>query len=79
MSIQAVAHVNEYTESLRALLLSSRSLKPIGQIDPVIKPQDLEDGIRQVSDLADVSGYQSFAAIETACRDIFYKTLVSAM
>ena len=77
MSTREVVRVNEFTTTLHTLLEEAKDLKPVGDIDPALSAQDLEGGIGRLSILAANSGNQAFAIIETACRDIFYKILVS--
>ena len=83
MSLGSIGPVDEYSESIQAALAEARVAKPLGTIDPAPSSQDIHRivfkirsvGTRENKALHDAR--KDYAAIETACRDIFYKLLVS--
>ena len=83
MSITDVSPVDEYSVAIRAALARAREAKPPRKIDPILASPDLEEciGIIESTGSTSVLTYgearTSYAAIETACRDIFYNLLVS--
>lgn len=76
MSRGDVACVDKYAVALQNVLNKAKSIKRLGEIEPALTLQDLENGIQEIASLSRTIGNQSFAAIETACRDIFYRLLV---
>ena len=83
MSITDIIPVDEYTVAIKGALAKARETKPLGEIDPALTSQDLEECIQNIFSASrkglSTSGEArtNYAAIETACRDIFYNLLVS--
>ena len=69
--------VETYTDLFQELLLEGRQLKPAQAIEPILRAEDLGDNIGKFSSLAQDVGNKSYAAIETAVRNIFYNLLVT--
>ena len=83
MSINDVSPVDEYSNVIQAALAEAREAKTSGAIDPALASQDIHESIEKIQ-IAGRRGAtasddvrKDYAAIETACRDIFYKLLVS--
>ena len=83
MSIIDAIPVDKYSVAIKSALDKAREAKPLGEIDPALASQDLEECIEDI-ELAGRRGFSTsveartnYAAIETACRDIFYYLLVS--
>ena len=76
--------VEEYSNSLQAALAEARGAKPLGSIDPPLGPQEIHDITERIQligregTITLKDARKDYAAIETACRDIFYNLLVSA-
>lgn len=79
MSSAGVASVSEYISTLLNLLSNAHEFKPNGDIEPALNAQDLGNGIGELSQLSTSLGSRSYAAIETACRSIFYDLLVGTL
>ena len=83
MSITEVAPVDEYSVAINDALARARKSKPLGEIDPPLASDIIEECIESLADvnrnneLANNHGKSSYAVIETACRNIFYDLLVS--
>lgn len=76
--------VEKYSKSMQAALAEARGAKSLGSIDPPLGPQNIHRIIESIK-LVGTEGTtllkdtrKDYAAIETACRDIFYNLLVSA-
>ena len=78
MSSQEVTSVSAYTRILKDLLHKGRSKKPTGAIDPILRLEDLGSNASDIRSQLQAKGNKSYAAIETACRNIFYDLLVGA-
>ncbi|KAL8674132.1 MAG: hypothetical protein Q9168_001469 [Polycauliona sp. 1 TL-2023] len=81
MSSAGIRSVDALTESLRDLLQRSNKLKPDGGIEPVLTSTsfsgDVESIIRRAEGGITVNAQDQYAALETACRNIFYDLLAS--
>ena len=83
MSSVGISSVEAYTTELRKLLARTNNVKANGGIEPALMASDFEGGIGDIGKLS-AHGLNSniqahYAAIETACRDIFYDLLVRQM
>ena len=76
MSSAGVVAVESYQISLRELLRRGTAAKSDGSTEPILSADDLGGGIEEIGELSRRSGSKSYAAIETACRNIFYDLLV---
>ena len=80
MSSDGISSVEAYTAALRKLLSRAKSVKASGGIEPALTASDFEDGIEELAKLLEngTTAYNQthFAAIETACRNLFYDLLV---
>lgn len=75
MSSAGVSSVDSSTNAIRRLLDKAQEVKPNGGIDPALTAQDFEGGVEEIGKQNGVSN-RDYAAIETACRNIFYALLV---
>lgn len=77
-----VASVKSYRDALKQLLKKARDVKPGGAIEPALTSGDLGGDIESLGKGSGSSfitkPLSHYAAIETACRDIFYDLVVSA-
>ncbi len=82
MSSTGISSVDRLTASLRNLLERSNELKPDGGIEPALTSTnfggDLETVIRRAEGGVTVNAQDHYAALETACRNIFYDLLVGS-
>lgn len=75
-----VASVKIYKDALEDLVLQAHAAKPGGGIEPALASSDFNGAVESLgrkpgSDFL-TRPKSHYAAIETACRDIFYKLLV---
>ena len=75
MSGVSVSSVENSTTAIRGLLAKSQEVKPDGGVEPALTTQDFEGDIEQIGKRCAASN-RDYAAIETACRNIFYALLV---
>ncbi|KAL8861485.1 MAG: hypothetical protein Q9178_002009 [Gyalolechia marmorata] len=79
MSSAGISSVDTLTASLRTLLERSNELKPNGGIEPALTSTsfngDLETVIRRAEGGITANAQDHYAALETACRNIFYDLL----
>ena len=68
--------VNDFTASFKKLLASARGVKPNGGIEPALTTADLKGEIKAIGQKSQRAPNREYAAIETACRNIFYNLLV---
>lgn len=68
--------VSDFTASFKRLLASARDVKPNGGIEPALTTADFKGGIKAIGQKSQGSPNREYAAIETACRNIFYDLLV---
>lgn len=80
MSSHGITSVDTYSVAIRKLLDRARDLKVISGIEPALSVSDFAGGIEEIGKLSNgsfISNSQAhYAAIETACRNIFYDLLV---
>ena len=80
MSSVGISSVDAYTTELRKQLTKAKLIKANSGIEPPLIPQDFEGGIEDIGKLCEhgftVNNQAHYAAIETACRNIFYDLLV---
>ena len=76
MSSAEVASVATYTDIVQELLYKGKQYKPTGSIDPILRADDLGPRLADIGSLSQGAGSKGYAAIETACRNIFYNLLV---
>ncbi|KAL8729930.1 MAG: hypothetical protein Q9166_004375 [cf. Caloplaca sp. 2 TL-2023] len=80
MSSDGIGSVDALTSSLRKLLERARELKPNGGIEPALTSTSFDGEVGTITKRAEggitakVQGH--YAALETACRNIFYDLLV---
>ena len=75
MSSAGVSSVDNFTNTIRALLARAQEVKPHGSVEPALTSQEFGGGVEELS-RQDGTSHKDFAAIETACRNIFYALLV---
>ena len=75
MSSAGVSSVDNFTNTIRALLAKAQEVKPHGGVEPALTSQEFGGGVEELS-RHDGASNKDFAAIETACRNIFYALLV---
>ena len=75
MSSTGVSSVDSYTIKIERLLERSHDVKPDGGVEPSLALHDFDGGIEEVRKQNWASS-KNYAAIETACRNIFYDLLV---
>ena len=75
MSNAGVSSVNDFTTKIRNLLAKAHEFKPDGGVDPALTSKELGGDIEEFGKRDAVSN-KDYAAIETACRNIFYALLV---
>lgn len=82
MSSAGISSVDRLTASLRKLLERSNELKPDGGIEPALTLTNfggnLETIIRGAEGGVTANAQDHYAALETACRNIFYDLLVKS-
>lgn len=73
--------MDTYAAAIVELLDRARVVKPNTHIEPALTASDFGGGIEEIGQLSNdsfVANSQAhYAAIETACRNIFYDLLVS--
>ncbi|KAL9030980.1 MAG: hypothetical protein Q9196_000949 [Gyalolechia fulgens] len=81
MSSAGISSVESFTESLEILLEKSRKIKPLGGIEPPLTSTSFDGDVERISAKAKggvlTSAQDHYAALETACRNIFYNLLAS--
>ena len=81
MSSAGIGSIESFTESLRGLLERSKTIKPDGGIEPPLTSAtfngDVETIIKRAGHGASLNTQDHYAALETACRNIFYDLLAS--
>ncbi|KAI4174108.1 MAG: hypothetical protein LQ343_002554 [Gyalolechia ehrenbergii] len=81
MSSAEIGSVESFTQSLTGLLERSRRIKPDGGIEPPLTSASLDGDVERISKRAEgsvlVNAQDHYAALETACRNIFYNLLAS--
>ena len=77
MSSAGVQSVEEYTVLIENLLAKARELKPEGGIEPALTPHDFGSNLNEIKERSQGNPSRNYAAIETACRNIFYDLLAS--
>ncbi|KAL8755811.1 MAG: hypothetical protein Q9199_003376 [Rusavskia elegans] len=81
MSSAGITSVDRLTTSLRKLLERPNELKPDGGIEPALTSTnfggDVETIIRRAEGGITANAQDHYAALETACRNIFYDLLAS--
>ena len=70
-----VSSVEEYTSAIRKLLAKAQEVKPDGGLEPALTTQEFEGGVEEIGKHNGAFN-KNYAAIETACRNIFYALLV---
>lgn len=75
MSSAGVSSVDSSTIAIKGLLAKAQEVKPDGGVEPALTTQDFEGGVEEVGK-QNVASNKDYAAIETACRNIFYALLV---
>lgn len=75
MSSAGVSSVEECTSAIKELLAKAQEIKPDGGLEPALTTQDFDGGIEEIGKHNGASN-KEYAAIETACRNIFYALLV---
>lgn len=75
MSSVGVSSVEEYTSGIRKLLAKAQEVKPDRGLEPALITQDFEGGVEEIGKHNGAFN-KEYAAIETACRNIFYALLV---
>ena len=80
MSSDGIASVQTYSVAISNLLDKARNVKVNSSIEPALNASDFTGGIEDIRKLSNGSflsnGQAHYAAIETACRNIFYDLLV---
>ena len=76
MSSAGIESVDNFTAVFKKLLARARDIKTNRGIEPALTMQDFEGGIEEIGHQSQGSINRKYAAIETACRNIFYDLLV---
>lgn len=80
MSSYGIVSVETYTVALEKLMGRARQIKQNTYNEPALVAADLAGGIQEIEKLSGCSfvtnNQAHYAAIETACRNIFYNLLV---
>lgn len=80
MSSDGIASVDTYSRAIENLLEKARQIKPHNGSEPALTAADFGGMIEEVGDLSNrfflTNSQAHYAAIETACRNIFYDLLV---
>ena len=76
MSQSILPSVDRFTTLFDELLQQAKELKPNGSLEPLLRYEDLKEGIDAVGSLSRELGKVSNAAIEAAVRNIFYNLVV---
>lgn len=80
MSSNGIASVDNYTCAIENLLDRARQIKPRSDPEPALTAADFGGSIEEIEKLSNnsfiASNQAHYAAIETACRNIFYNLLV---
>ena len=80
MSSDGIASVDTYSRAIERLLDRARQIKPQNGSEPALTATDFGGIIEEVAELSNKSfitnSQAHYAAIETACRNIFYDLLV---
>lgn len=80
MSSNGIASVDTYARAIESLLDRARQKKPQNSSEPALTATDfggMIEEIRRLSNNSFITNNQAhYAAIETACRNIFYNLLV---
>ena len=78
MSSVGISSVEAYTTELRELLAQANIVKASGGIEPALTASHFKGGIENIGKLSGFTAHSQahYAAIETACRNIFYDLLV---
>lgn len=75
MSSAGISSVYNFTTAIRGLLAKAQKVKPDGGVEPALTTQELEGGVDKIGKHNGATN-KDYAAIETACRNIFYALLV---
>ena len=82
MSSAGISSVDALTASLREFLERSNKLKPDGGIEPALTSTSFSGNVETIIRGAEggitANAQDHYAALETACRNIFYDLLVSS-
>ncbi|KAM0799984.1 THO complex, subunit THOC1 [Usnea florida] len=76
MSSVGISSVDCSTTAIKRLLAKARELKPNGGVEPALTAPEFDGGIEEIGKQSEGSN-KDYAAIETACRNIFYALLAS--
>ncbi|KAF6221845.1 hypothetical protein HO133_001813 [Letharia lupina] len=76
MSSAGISSVHNFTTAIRGLLAKAQKVKPDGGVEPALTTQELEGGVDKIGKHKGATN-KDYAAIETACRNIFYALLAS--
>lgn len=76
MCSAGIESVNDFTASFKRLLANARGVKPNGGIEPALTTADFKGEIKAIGQKSQGGPNREYAAIETACRNIFYNLLV---
>ena len=83
MSSDGISPVEAYTAELRKLLSRAHHVKAREGIDPALAASDLEGGTEDLGNVSKIGNSANnqahYAAIETACRNLFYDLLVGSV
>lgn len=83
MSSDGIASVHTYSVAFNTLLNRARSVKVNPSIEPALNASDFAGAIDEIGKLSNGSflanSQAHYAAIETACRNIFYGLLVRGL
>ncbi len=75
MSSAGVSSVDNFTIATKGLLAEAQEVNPDGGVEPALTTQDFRGGFEEIGKRNGASN-RDYAAIETACRNIFYALLV---
>lgn len=75
MSSVGMSTVDNSTAAIRQLLTKAQQVKPGGGVEPTLTVHAFGGGVEELGKQNEASN-KDYAAIETACRNIFYALLV---
>ena len=77
MSSANVQSVDNFATAIQKLLARARQVKPEGGVEPVLTAQEFGEDLAEIRKQSQILLNRNYAAIETACRNIFYALLAS--
>ena len=79
MSSAEIKSVDEFTTLIQQLLAKAREVKPYGGLEPAVTIHYIGDGLNEIRRRSQDAISRDYAAVETACRNIFYDLVASKL